>query len=159
MLNTEIELRNLQIVVSVLKDELVNITLEIKGAFSAGLSEKKRNKLYRKLRRAHENLQAAKEAERILIEDPTHHRSEIADAISASKYEEKEQRDEYRDRIFDFMKFRLDAIDNKIPSFYLSLIHTLVIELRAIRDAVDPFKGYKYPDKLKKLVTFKSYGI
>ena len=42
MLDTEVEHTNIRTVIEVFKDELLNITLEIKDSLSSNLSEKKK---------------------------------------------------------------------------------------------------------------------
>jgi len=151
MLDTEIELQNIRTVVDVFKNELINITLEIKKSLSSKhLSEKKKEILYEKLRKMHHNLKAAQESERILIENPPSTSTVIHESVELAKSEELERRNNYRDRLF-YDNFQSKAIDYSLPSYYRDLISLIVKEIYAIRDAVDPPIGKKYHKELRKI--------
>jgi Txe/YoeB family toxin of Txe-Axe toxin-antitoxin module len=150
MLDTEVEHINIRTVIEVFKEELLNITLEIKDSLSSNLSKKKKEFLYEKLRKMHQNLKAAQEAEKLLIENPPFHSTVILEAIELAKKEESERRDNHRHRIF-YEMFDSKAINANMPSHYRDLVSLIVNEIFAIRDALDPPIGKNYKKELRKI--------
>ena len=134
MYETERELQEVRIVKSGLSNDLINIVLEIYAGTrffnkEKKLSKKNKQKLHVRLRETHDNLQAVKEAERILVEDCPFSRSLISEVIDNCRSIEQEKRDTYRERLYDM--FHSKALDNNMPADYLYFIRLFLNELFA----------------------------
>ncbi len=136
MLIAEKEYKDLRKLKSWTAVSLTKVALECQAAPTSRASVRTMEKLYKKLREAHQTHQAAHAAVE-LAENYTVGFEAISEALDIARSEAKEKRERQRYDVVDC--FTAEVIDRwELPSEFVRALRRLLEEIFAIRDAIDP---------------------